>query len=55
MKKSIFAIAAVLVLAFTACTSNSTTEATVSTTDTTLAVADSTSVDSTVVVDTLSK
>ncbi len=55
MKKSIFAIVAVLVLAITACTSNSTTETAVSTTDSTLVVADSTSVDSTLVVDTLSK
>lgn len=55
MKKAIFAIAAVLTLAITACTSNSTTETTTATTDSTLVVADSTAVDSTAHVDTLSK
>ena len=55
MKKSIFAIVALLVFAITACNSTSTTESVASTTDSTLVVADSALVDSTSVVDTLSK
>ena len=54
MKKSIFAILAVLTLVITACNSNSTTE-TSSTTDSTSVVVDTCAVDSTTTVDTLSK
>lgn len=55
MKKSIFAIVAVLTLAITSCTTTPTAETATSTTDSTLVVADSITVDSAAHVDTLSK
>jgi len=54
MKKAIFAIATMLTIAFTACTSTPTTE-TPSTTDSTTVVVDTLAVDSAITADTLSK